>query len=561
MKKKIVGLFVCIILLASSNWVVLGTTSHETSSALERTREQLGFSPDQTGVIGCSTNWSETAKLSASDGAAGDYFGRSISISGEYLIIGAYGDDSSRGSAYVFKRQGTSWIQETKLFASDGTMGDYFGYSVSVDGDYAVITAPGDDSYRGSVYVFNRAGGTWAQIAKLVASDGAAGDVFGVSVFLSGEYAIIGAWYDDEQRGSAYVFRRSEGGWVQAAKLSASDGAINDYFGISVFVEGEYAAVGAFGANGSRGSVYIFKRSGISWTEECKLLASDGAYFHNFGVSLWLDGEYALIGANGYDTHRGCAYVFQRTGDTWVQQAKLIASDGAMSDNFGRSVSFCDGYAVIGAVGVETFTGAAYVFRRSGDGWIEDKKLIASDGVVDDNFGHSVMISGYYIVVEAYLHDISDEVDAGAVYVFKRPIPDLFGGGSLSWTRVKPGDTVSGDFEIANVGEPTSELSWALASYPEWGTWSFTQESGFGLTPEAGSFPIHVEVVAPAEKNQQFTGEITIVNTEDATDVVTITVSLATPVRTRWCFQGFFEEVLQRFPYAFPFLRWLMGPS
>jgi hypothetical protein len=559
MKKKIIGIYICIILLSVPSAVVNGTTGHEANRILETAREQSGLSQKLIDTRGCSTNWSETAKLTASDGAAYDYFGRSFSISNESLIIGAYGDDTGRGSAYVFKRQGTSWLQETKLVASDSATGDYFGYSVSIDGDYAVITAPGDDSYRGSVYVFKRSGSTWTQIAKLIASDGAAEDVFGISVSLRGEYAIIGAWHDDNQRGSAYVFRRSEGGWVQEAKLNASDGVIGDHFGLSVFLDGESAAVGSFEANASRGSVYIFKRSGTSWTEECKLLASDGASFDNFGVSIWLDGDYALIGANGYDMHRGCAYVFQRSGNSWVEQTKLTASDGAIQDNFGRSVSLCDGYAIIGAVGVETFQGAAYVFQRSGDGWIQQQKLMASDGAIEDNFGHTVLVSGYYIFVNAYEHDTAAGANAGAVYVFKRPIPTLFAAGSLSWTRVKTGDIVSGDFQIANIGEPTSELSWALESYPDWGTWYFTQTSGHGLTPEMSTISIHVEVTAPEEKNQQFTGAITIVNTEDSTDYDTISVSLTTPVSYWWDFQGYFKKIIERFPNAFPLLRHLRG--
>jgi hypothetical protein len=559
MKKKIIGIYICIVVLTVPTAVVNGTTNNETSRILEIAREQSGFSQKQIDTDGCSTNWSETAKLTASDGAAYDYFGRSFSISGEYLIIGAYGDDTGRGSSYVFKRQGTSWLQETKLVASDGAPGDYFGYSVSIDGDYAVITAPGDDSYRGSVYVFKRSGSSWIQIAKLVASDGAAEDVFGISVFLRGEYAIIGAWHDDNQRGSAYVFGRSEGGWVQEAKLNASDGVIGDHFGFSVFLDGEYAAVGAFEANGSRGSVYIFKRSGTSWTEDCTLLASDGVSFDNFGVSIWLDGEYALIGANGYDMHRGCTYVFQRSGSSWAEQTKLTASDGVIQDNFGRSVSLCDGYAIIGATGVETFQGAAYVFRRSGDGWIQQQKLMASDGAIEDNFGHTVLVSDYYIFVNAYEHDTSAGANAGAVYVFKRPIPNLEGSGTLSWTKVKPGDMVSGDIQIENSGEPTSELSWEIASYPVWGTWSFTQVSGYGLTPESGVFPIHVEIIAPEEKNQQFTGEIKIINTEDSSDYVTISVSLTTPANSIVSFEGFIIKLLERFPNAFPLLRHLLG--
>ena len=208
-------------------------------------------------------------KLTASDGAADDEFGYSVAIDGEYALVGAYGDDDNgnySGSAYVFKRDGSSWTQQAKLVASDGAAGDYFGYSVAIDGEYSLVGAYGDDdngSTSGSAYVFKRDGSSWTQQAKLVASDGAAGDYFGYSVALDGEYALMGAFLDDDKgskSGSAYVFKRDGSSWTQQAKLVASDGAVDDYFGYSVAIDGEYALVGAYrdddkGTNS--GSAYV----------------------------------------------------------------------------------------------------------------------------------------------------------------------------------------------------------------------------------------------------------------------------------------------------------------
>ncbi|MCH7820343.1 MAG: T9SS type A sorting domain-containing protein [Candidatus Marinimicrobia bacterium] len=150
-------------------------------------------------------------KLTASDNAAGDEFGRSASISGDYAVVGAEFDDDNgtdAGSAYVFKRSGTSWAQEAKLLASDGAAGDVFGFSVSISGDYAVVGAHDDGDHSGSAYLFKRTGTSWTEEAKLLASDGAAGDHFGV-VSISGGYVVVGAYFDDDNgtdAGSAYLY-------------------------------------------------------------------------------------------------------------------------------------------------------------------------------------------------------------------------------------------------------------------------------------------------------------------------------------------------------------------
>ncbi|MBK7093855.1 MAG: FG-GAP repeat protein [Saprospiraceae bacterium] len=381
----------------------------------------------------------EDHKLTASDGAMNDLFGFSVSISGDYAVIGAPQDDNSgnedQGSAYIFQHSGTSWTQQAKLTASDGAADDRFGMSVSISGDYALIGAEFDNYNQGSAYIFHRNGTAWTQQAILTALD-AANKYFGVSVSISGDYAIIGAHYDNIginfEQGSAYIFNRSGTVWTQQAKLTASDGAANDKFGWSVSISGDYAVIGApkddIGSNTAQGSAYIFNRSGTVWTQQAKLTASDGAANDKFGWSVSISGDYAVIGASyddiGGNTDQGSAYVFNRTGTTWTQQASLTASDGAANDYFGYSVSISGDYAVIGAylddIGSNANQGSAYVFNRSGTSWTQQASLTASDGAANDYFGHSVSISGDYAVVGAYYKHVVSIINQGSAYIVEK---------------------------------------------------------------------------------------------------------------------------------------------
>ena len=221
-----------------------------------------------------SADWTNEQKLTASDGATYDYFGNSVSIDGDYAVIGAWKDGdnwSMFGSAYIFHKSGTTWTEQAKITALDGAAEDYFGYSVSISGDYAVIGAwkDGDHGYwSGSAYIFHRSGTSWTQQIKLTAPDAAAGDWFGYSVSISEDYAVIGAHWDDDNganSGSAYIFLRSGTTWTQQAKLTASDGAAEDEFGRSVSIDGDYVVVGACHDDDDgtdSGSAYIFHRSG-----------------------------------------------------------------------------------------------------------------------------------------------------------------------------------------------------------------------------------------------------------------------------------------------------------
>ena len=324
--------------------------------------------------------WTEQGKIYASDGAGGDLFGISVAISGDYAVAGASLDDAGyddSGSAYIFKRNGTAWTQQAKITASDGAAYDWFGYSVAISGDYAVAGMHGDDdagSSSGSAYIFKRNGTTWTEQAKINASDGAGGDYFGRSVAISGDYAVVSAHHDDDagsSSGSAYIFKRNGTTWTEQAKINASDGAAYDYFGYSVAISGDYAVVGAMyddDAGSDSGSAYLFKRYGTAWTKQGKVIASDDAAYDYFGYSVAISGDYAVVGAMYDDdagSDSGSAYLFKRYGTAWIKQGKVITSDDAAYDYFGRSVAISGDYAVVGAWGngdAGSDSGSAYIY-------------------------------------------------------------------------------------------------------------------------------------------------------------------------------------------------------
>jgi hypothetical protein len=329
-----------------------------------------------------------------------------VALDGDTALVGAFGDNSNQGAAYVFTRSGSTWTPQAKLTSGDGATSGEFGFSVALDGDTALVGAYRDvvdtTYYQGSAYVFTRSGSTWTQRAKLTAGDGAVYDEFGFSVALDGDTALVGASLDDlganSDQGSTYLFTRSGSTWTQEAKLTAGDGAAYDYFGISVALDGDTALVGArgdeVGVNSGRGSAYVFTRSGSTWTQQTKLTAADGAADDQFGTSVALEGDTALVGANGDNYNQGSAYVFIRSGTTWTQQAKLVAGDGVTYEFFGTSVALNGDTALVGMYGDNGHQGAAYVFTRSGGTWTQEAKLTAGDGAAEDKFGYSVALDG-----------------------------------------------------------------------------------------------------------------------------------------------------------------------
>ncbi len=373
-------------------------------------------------------------QLLASDAAEADLFGFAVAISDDVALIGAKLDDDQgfqSGSAYVFRFNGLTWVQQQKLLASDGSSGDIFGSAVSVSGDVAIIGAWQDDhngTDSGSAYVFRFNGSAWVEEQKLLASDGAAYDKFGLSLAVSDDVAVIGAYADDDHgslSGSAYVFRFNGSTWVQEQKLVASDGAAYDLFGSAVAVTGDVVLIGSRqdDDNGTNtGSVYVFRFNGASWIEQTKLLASDQAPGDMFGGSVAISGDAVVIGAAADDdngTNSGSAYVFRHDGSTWIEEAKLLASDGVTSyDKFGSSVAISGDVAVVGVPEAGTATGSAYVFRYEGSAWIEETELVHPDGAAGDRFGFSVAASGETVLV-GVRGDDDNGTSSGSAWVFQ----------------------------------------------------------------------------------------------------------------------------------------------
>src|SRR5262249_9061705 len=259
------------------------------------------------------------------------------------------GANADQGAAHVFVRSGTVCSHQQRLTAGDGSANDQFGSAVAISGDTAVIGAFGKDfdgEDQGAAYVFSRSGTTWSQQPRLFASDGEAGDNFRAAVAISGDTLPARAPFDDvggnADQGSAHVFQICQG-LAQQQKITANNGGIYDYFGDAVAISGDTAVVGApfddIGGNGDQGSAYVFVRDGATGKQQQKLTATNGAAQDFFGVSVAIDGDTLIVGAHGPKPNPGAAYVFVRNGATWTQQQMLTPSDGGNYDRFSFSVA------------------------------------------------------------------------------------------------------------------------------------------------------------------------------------------------------------------------------
>jgi hypothetical protein len=479
--------------------------------------------------------WAQEAYAKAPNANDNDHFGLAIAISGDTMVVGAQDESSnqttitngttasvdnaaaSAGAAYVFRRSGTTWVQEAYLKAPNAGAGDSFGESVAIDGDTVVVgasseasnqttitngtTASADNSLAnaGASYVFKRTGTAWAQEAYLKAPNVGASDRFGYSVAISGDSVVVGAYGEASNQttitngttasaddsladaGAAYVFKRTGTAWAQQAYLKAPNAGAGDLFGFSVAISGDTVVVGAVDeasnqttiTNGatasaddsaaSAGAAYVFKRSGVNWTQEAYLKAPNAGAGDHFGESVAIAGDTVVIGAIGEASSQtsitngttasannaaasaGAAYVFVRSGTTWSQQAYLKAPNAEADDYFGMSVAASGDLVVVGAPressnrttiingtsgsgdNSASWAGAAYVFKRTGTTWAQQAYLKAPNAESNDYFGVSVAASGSTVVVGA-----SHE--------------------SSSQTSVTNGTTASADNSAANSG-------------------------------------------------------------------------------------------------------------
>ncbi len=308
-------------------------------------------------------DWNLQATLMAPEPDAKDAFGFAVAVSGDVIVLGAHGANApafESGAAHVFRYDplAAQWAHETTLTASEGDGSDLFGFSVSIDGDVILIGARDDEndgvSQSGSAYVFryDRETSRWDEEAKLTDPNGEEMDLFGVSVSVKGDAALIGAHGNDDIHGAAFVFRydaQEPQKWFLETELDPSDDMGQDWFGFSVSLAEGVAIVSAYRDNSTpkgndAGSAYIFRYEESEWVEEQNITASDAAPLDWFGLSVSIseDGNTVLVGAQNDDdlgSNSGSAYVYQYTQGRWQETAKLLASDGGSGDKFGRSVS------------------------------------------------------------------------------------------------------------------------------------------------------------------------------------------------------------------------------
>jgi hypothetical protein len=405
------------------------------------------------------------------------------------VIIGApFGDgpQTDQGSAYVFVRSGTVWVQQQRLSGADGTEEDQFGYSVGISGDRAVIGARTDSlaffqsPNQGSAFVFRRANNTWTQQVKLVAADGSEGDLFGGAVAISGDTLVVGAASDDvngiTNQGSAYIFVFANNAWVQQAQLRAADGAANDFFGFSVAISGETVLVGAtsdnVGANADQGSAYVFVRNGTAWSQQQQLFASNGTALDSFGNSVAINNGTAVVGAYlddvGGNTNQGSAYVYEQLGTVWVQRQQLIGSPAAALDRFGNSVAISGDKIVVGAPLFDAAAadqGAAYFFQNV-PSFVSDCRRVAQDHSGAGAFNIPLPLTGTPAVecrssngAHTLVFSFSNTVVSGSAAVTS-------GVGNIAGSPTFSGNTLTVNLtDVANVQQITITLSSVTDSF------------------------------------------------------------------------------------------------
>jgi len=347
----------------------------------------------------------EIGSLASPADPGGQGFGRSVGIFGSTQVVGANDDGSYTGQAYVYRFDGSDFAQEAVFSKQGGLPGDHFAASVATASDNIVVGAYGTGDIgieSGSAFFYRHNGTNWVQDSWIHAPDGAAGDMFGISVAMQGNTAVVGALGDDDDgvsSGAAYIVEDDGSQWSVTAKLTASDADVYTQFGCDVDVWGNYAVGGAWGddENGSfSGAAYVFYKDGNQWAEQAKLLPSDGEAHDRFGSSVAMYENAVVVGAYTAGTS-GAAYVFRRSAGQWVQEAKLVPTDTNYGAEFGVSVAISEDLILVGARYDEDnglFSGATFVFRYVEGDWVEVAKLLPSMGAPGEEFGKDVALSG-----------------------------------------------------------------------------------------------------------------------------------------------------------------------
>lgn len=357
-----------------------------------------------------------TIKWEPADGMPGDKFGRAVCISGDYAIIGAdqdeVGGNVNQGSVYIYEKTNGAWMMKSKLLANDGAASDRFGFSVSISGNYAIIGAINSNSNEGAAYIFFRDNGTWVQQSKLAVA-GSQG--FAQSVSIAGDYVIIGDPFrtigSDYGQGAAYIFTRTGSNWTQQAQLISDTGEQDDNFGFAVSISGNNAVVGSpnenFNSAPMVGYTYVFVRNGTQWNEQTRFYEPSNQQFSFFGTTVTISDSTLVVGNQSLSSGQK-VYVYTRSGATWTLQQTLNATNQLFGPGFGCSISISGDYLIVGSKGalVNSYdpgsnNGAALIFKRTGITWNLTRIIRDPAGFTNHALGSSVSINGNNILVGA----------------------------------------------------------------------------------------------------------------------------------------------------------------
>ncbi|HEY0229709.1 MAG TPA: FG-GAP repeat protein [Dokdonella sp.] len=368
-------------------------------AALDRGRDRRAlaraFCAGMLALAAGSLGATESAILANPAVAHGDEFAYALAMDTTHIVTGTPGEDDATGAVYFFDCATQPCAAAQRVVARDLASGDHFGASVGVAGDTLIVGAPGQSP--GAVYVFVRSGANWTQQAKLTATGGSAGDRFGNAAALAADRLLVGADFADARAGAVYVFARSGTAWSQQARLTPADAANGDVFGRSVALDGDTALIGApmkaavDASSFARGAAYVFSANGTSWTQQSKLLAGDAADGDLFGQSVAVEGDRALVGAPAAAGRLGAAYVFARSGSAWAQESELAAAGSASGDMLGWSVALSGTQAIVGAPYALSTCGISHVFQNFAGVWSETGGAAVSAPVIGDLAGWSVV--------------------------------------------------------------------------------------------------------------------------------------------------------------------------
>ncbi len=420
----------------SGNVIAVGSRYHDTDG-----KTDCGATYVFETQSGDWTDAKQTAKLTVSDQQEYDEIGTMVSMYKDYIIVGSQRSlrytPHSPGAAYIYKKPKNGWTDTTeiaKLTGTDSELRDFFGCSVAMNENTVLVgaLARNEPEYQlcGATYAYKKPAGEWEnsiEVQKLLPPPYVTNkeDYYGFSGDIHGNYAVVTALNYNFKKGCAYVLENKGASWEIIAKLTPDDAESYSRYGYTASITDDYIAIGAYNKRAGRGAVYIYEKPAEGWTDmtETTILSSPTQVVDdNFGYSVDITQTHCIIGCPGYNSNTGCTYIFKKPESGWSNSAEyvtLTSSDGSANDYFGRSVSIDDKYIVIGQTSADS-TGAAYVYEKNGENWAdmtETAKLTSSKEKRDDFFGGKVDISGEQIIVGAFCADNLK----GAAYIFEKP--------------------------------------------------------------------------------------------------------------------------------------------